>query len=100
LRDANSVIAVHVSNRSVELASVIAAEAEHFGLHTAFINAAGFTNASVPEGIISANQWILLSRSANVLSLPPITQASSPLQLRHGLHFWTDDRSNLLQILR
>lgn len=100
LRDENSVIAVHVSNRSVELASVIAAEAEYFHLHLAFINAAGFSNASVPEGIISANQWILLSHSAKVLSLPAIAEASNPLQLRHGLHFWTDDRNNLLQILR
>jgi len=84
----------------VELASVIAAEAEYFQLHTAFINAPGFSNASVPEGIISPNQWILLSRSPDVLSLPAIVQASQPLHPRHGLHFWTDDRSNLLQILR
>ena len=100
LRDQTSVIAIHVSNRSVDLASVIAAEAEYFQLHTAFINAPGFSNASVPDGIISPNQWILLSRSPDVLSLPAIVQASMPLHLRHGLHFWTDDRSNLLQILR
>jgi hypothetical protein len=100
LRDDDSVIAVHVSNRSVELPSVIAAEADHFHLHSVFINAAGFHNDTIPDGIISPNQWMLLSRSSRLLSLPAIAKASSPLNLRHGLHFWTDDSSNLLQILR
>jgi len=100
LRGDDSVIAVHVSNRSVELPSVIAAEAEHFHLYSAFINAAGFHNETIPDGIISPNQWMLLSRSPRALSVPAIAKASSPLNLRHGLHFWTDDRSNLLQILR
>jgi hypothetical protein len=100
LRDENSVIAVHITNRSVELASVVAAEAQHFGLNLVFVNAPGISNATLPDGIISANQWILLSRSTSVLSRPAIVSASSPLHLRHGLHFWTDDQSNLLQILR
>ncbi len=100
LRDENSVIAVHVTNRAVELASVVAAEAQHFHLSLAYVNAPGITSDKLPDGIISPNQWILLSRSKTVLSLPAIEKAGSPLHLRHGLHFWTDDQSNLLQILR
>jgi len=100
LRDENSVIAVHVSNRAVELASVVAAEAEYFHLHVAFINAPGFSSATVPAGIISPNQWILLSRGPNVLSLPAIAQATSPMHPSRGLHFWTDEQNDLLQILR
>lgn len=100
LRNENSVIAVHVTNRAVELASVVAAEAEHFGLNLLYVNAPGITNTTIPNGVISPNQWILLSRSKEVLSAPALVQASSPLKLRKGLHFWTDDKNNLLQILR
>jgi hypothetical protein len=100
LRDENSVIAIHITNRSVELASVVAAEAQHFHLNLTYINAPGITNATLPDGVIAANQWILLSRSNKVLSIPAIAQASTPLHLHHGLHFWTDEQNNLLQILR
>lgn len=100
LRDENSVIAVHVTNRAVELASVVAAEAQYFHLNLTYINAPGITSDNLPDGLISPNQWILLSRSKTVLSLPAIEKAANPLRLRHGMHFWTDDQNNLLQILR
>jgi len=100
LRDENSVIAVHITNRAVELASVVAAEAQHFGLNLLYVNAPGLTSKSLPDGVASPNQWILLSKSKEALSAPALVQASSPLRLRKGLHFWTDDQNNLLQILR
>jgi hypothetical protein len=100
LRDENSVIAVHVTNRAVELASVVAAEAQHFGLNLLYVNAPGLTNSTIPNGVISPNQWILLSRGKEALSAPALVQASSPLKLRKGLHYWTDDQNTLLQILR
>jgi hypothetical protein len=100
LRDENSVIAVHISNRSAELASVVAAEAARLHLNLVYVSAAGIENPMLPRGVIQPSQWILLARSDNVLSLPAIQNASSRLRLRHGLHLWTDDRSNLLEILR
>jgi hypothetical protein len=99
LRNENSVIAVHVSNRSVDLSSVVGAQAEHFNLHTAFVDGPGFSGPIVEE-LVAANWWILLSRNADILSVPEVARASSPLRPRHGFHLWTDDRSNLLQILR
>jgi hypothetical protein len=100
LRDERSVIAVHITNRAVELASVVAAEAQHFGLNLLYVNAPGVSNQQIPDEVISPNQWILLSRSKEALSAPALVQASKPLHLRKGLHFWTDDQNNLLQILR
>jgi len=78
---------------------VVAAEAAYFHLQTAFVNDSGFSSATTLR-VNRASQWILLSRSRNVLSLPAIAQASSPLHPKHGLHLWTDEESNLLQILR
>jgi spermidine synthase len=99
LRDEDSVIAVHVSNRSVDLASVVAKEAEYFHLYTAFVNAPGYQSAVVPSDLFLPSKWILLSRNSRVLSLPAISRASGPLPAKHAVPLWTDDYSNLLQIL-
>jgi hypothetical protein len=99
LRDEDSVIAVHVSNRNMDLSSVIAKEAEYFRLRTAFVDDPGFQNDLLPGGLILPSRWILLSRNSRVLSLPAISQASIPLPVRHPVPLWTDDHSNLLQIL-
>lgn len=99
LRDEDSVIAVHVSNRNMDLSSVIAKEAEYFHLRTEFVDDPGFQNDLLPGGLILPSRWILLSRNSRVLSLPAISQASIPLPVRHPVPLWTDDHSNLLQIL-
>jgi hypothetical protein len=100
LRGQDSVIAVHVSNRTMDLASVIAKEAEHFHLRAAYVIAPGNQNPRVPDGLFLTNHWILLSRTSRVLSLPAISQVSGPIPVRHDVPLWTDDHSNLLQILR
>jgi hypothetical protein len=100
LRGQDSIIAVHVSNRTMDLASVIAKEAEHFHLRAAYVIAPGNQNPMVPDGLFLTNHWILLSRTSRVLSLPAISQVSSPIPVGHVVPLWTDDHSNLLQILR
>lgn len=99
LRDEDSVIAVHVSNRTMDLPSVIAKEAEYFHLNASFVDAPGFHSHLVPDGLILDSRWILLSRNSRVLSLPAISKASSTVPVRHPVPLWTDDHSNLLQIL-
>lgn len=100
LRDENSVIVVHVSNRAVDLSSVLAQEAAYFHLRMAYIFAPGVTNTSLPQGLIEPNAWVILSRNSRLLSLPAITNAASPIPIRSGLPLWTDDYSNLLQVVR
>ena len=99
LRDEDSVIAVHISNRTMDLASVVAKEAEYFHLHTAFIYDPGYQGGLVPSDLFLPSRWILLSRNSRVLSLPAVSRVSGPIPVRHAVPLWTDDYSNLLQIL-
>jgi spermidine synthase len=100
LRNEDSVIAVHVSNRLIDLASVVAKEAEYFHLYAIFVDAPGLQSMQAPNGLISPSRWILLSRSPQILSLPAIAKASGPIPIRHAVPLWTDDHSNLLQVLQ
>lgn len=81
------VLALHVSNRYLDLTPVVAVLAQHFGLALAAINR-GDTQSELPS------EWLLLARSTD--ALPP--GAPRPAAARRAL--WTDDYSNLLHALR
>jgi hypothetical protein len=42
---------------------------------------------------------VLLAGDRSVLDLPLIAEASKPLPQRAGMRTWTDDYSNILQVL-
>ncbi len=91
LRDDDSILAVHVSNRHIRLQPVLAAAAREFG----FAAVEADTN---PAGhAASRSVWVLMSRCAAVLALPGIAEVAVPLT-DHGrnVSLWTDDRSSLL----
>jgi hypothetical protein len=95
IRQPNGVLAVHVTNTYLDLKPLLARVAEHFGLGYAWLHSEG-------DGRISAyNDWVLLSRDTEFLkSLPGMgPDASKELRL-HAVRLWTDDYSNLLQVLK
>ena len=47
----------------------------------------------------SASDWILLAEDRRVLDLEPIREATVPLPERAGARAWSDDYSNILQVL-
>ena len=47
----------------------------------------------------SSSDWILLSQDRRVLDLEPIRQATQPMPERPGARAWSDDYSNILQVL-
>ena len=81
------VLALHVSNRYLALAPVVAALAQHFGLALVTID-----RREPQSGLPS--EWLLLARTADVL--PP--GAPRPAARQRAL--WTDDYSNLLPAIR
>lgn len=91
LRDDDSILAFHASNRHIRLQPVLTAAAREFGLAAveADTNPAGHAN--------SRSVWVLMSRRAAVLARPGIAAAAVPLT-SHGrnVSLWTDDRSSLL----
>jgi spermidine synthase len=88
------IIAFHVTNRFLRLAPVVANIAAAQGLHTAYIRDENDNPA------LRNTDWILVSRSADVLAQAPLRQATTPLPAQAGLGVWTDDFNNLFDVLK
>jgi hypothetical protein len=100
-KDANGqpdgVIAVHVSNRYLDLEPVVAALAKKFNYTALEVHAPEGTDAGD-----TASDWVLLTRNERLLANSFLLNHSEPLQLEDGRKelMWTDQRSSLLEILK
>jgi len=93
LRDEHSVLAIHISNRSLDLVPVVARLAENFGLKMERVETAG-------DGLLVArSEWMLLSRDPGFFDRPQMRSAAQTIEARR-VQLWTDDYSNLAQLLR
>jgi SAM-dependent methyltransferase len=81
----DGVIAFHISNRHLNLAPVVAGLANHFGLHSIYINDDDAT-------------WALLARQP--ASLDGARPFASPDLVPQTPRLWTDDYASLLPILK
>jgi hypothetical protein len=90
LRD-DGAIAVHISNRHLDLEPVLAAAADHLGLHGLVGRGAGDTEGETPS------EWVVLA--ADPARLAPLRELGfeefGPKRVT-----WTDQRSSLLSVLR
>ena len=87
LHKATGILAIHITNTYLDLRPVAIAAAEHYGLHSVWIRASG-------DGRISSDSdWMLLSYGA-------LPKSSGDISAIRSVRLWTDDYSNLLQILR
>jgi spermidine synthase len=91
----DGLIAVHASNRNVDMAPVVADAAEVF--HLAARRAESYDAISNAEYCLRAT-WILVARDAASFDLPPFA-ALPPVAPRAGFSGWTDDRSSVLSLL-
>jgi hypothetical protein len=98
LRGPDSVIAVQISNKAVDLAPVVASLAKLYGMNGALIK------TDFNKGIILASDYILLTRG-NSLDAPEIQRARKPM-LRTDTNrgtakfdVWADDYSNVISLL-
>jgi hypothetical protein len=94
LRSNNSILALHVTNRSLDLSWEVALLARESHLSLVRIYRPWLRSFS------SKTDWILLSREAESLNTPQIKAAGSVVPWRPDLPVWTDDFSNLLSVLR
>ena len=94
----NGVLAINISNRSLDLEPVIGNLARLFALTAVVVHD---TEANELEGILPST-WILLSRDAEFAHRPLVEEAASPLAwsgTRDTL-LWTDDYTSLFPIIR
>ena len=94
----DGIVAFHVSNRFLDLIPVVARLASELKLHAVLVS-------DDPEDedktIRSRSDWVLVSRDARALAAPAIADAGAvPAEDRPDWRTWTDDYSNLIQILK
>jgi spermidine synthase len=94
LRSPDSVIALHISNLSLDLAPVVSGLAHRFNLRS--------TRVHHPEARAFSAQtdWVLLSPNFTRLEDPLIAAVDAPLDYDDTMPLWTDDYSNLLRVVR
>jgi spermidine synthase len=91
----DGIIATHISNRHLDLLPVFWQLAQHYGLSMARIEYPGDSNGGY------SSDWILLTRDPALLEIPAIQERELDLTgYTTGIKLWTDDYSNLFQILK
>jgi hypothetical protein len=92
--DEDGILAFHISNRHLDLEPVVARLAEAYDLAPVVIHG----GSQDWEG--SPATWVLLARDRALFDAPAIYQASSTLNGKSTVRLWTDDYSNLFQVIR
>ncbi len=92
----SGILAVHISNRYLDLKPVLVAEASSGGWHAVWMDDEA---KEEPEGVY-ASDWVLLSRDPQSLAGPKVKALAKPLESRRTVRRWTDDFSNLYRILK
>ncbi|HEY6929799.1 MAG TPA: ferrichrome ABC transporter permease [Thermoanaerobaculia bacterium] len=89
----DGILAIHISNRQLDLAPVVRALVDSLGRKAASVDIEG-------EGTTTwGSTWILVS-SESVLETPEIARASKDLSGARVIRPWTDDYSNLFQVIK
>jgi hypothetical protein len=91
----DGLIAAHITNLHLDLQPVFWQLAKHYALSMVRVNYKGDTKGGY------ASHWILLSRDPKLLAVPAIREQSVDLSgYSTSIRLWTDDYSNLVQILK
>jgi hypothetical protein len=88
-------LAVHISNKYLDLEPVVAAAAAWFDREAVMIS-----NSDDHQKGVYAASWILVGSRAGFLGQPQIEKAGTVLAPAKSGALWTDDYSSLLKILR
>jgi hypothetical protein len=91
----DGIIAAHITNLHLDLQPVFWQLAQYYGLNIVRINYPGDSNGGY------ASHWILLARDPALLDIPAIQERAVNLdEYSTNIKLWTDDYSNLFQILK
>ena len=90
----HGILAVHISNKYLNLAPVVAADARALGKKAVVVHDDGGS-----DDYVFVTTWILVSSDPAAFQ-DPMYKDAQLLELRTDLRLWTDDYSNLVQILK
>jgi spermidine synthase len=90
------ILAVHVSNRYLDLVPVVSRNARDFGKTPIDVD-----DQDEEQDYFSNSDWVLVSANPAIFHDPAFKSSSvGPARYRPNLRPWTDDYSNLFQILK
>ena len=90
----DGIVAFHVSNRFLNLVPVVARLAQEQGAHAVLVDEESDEDRTT-------STWVLVSRDKKALERPEIVEAgATDPETRDDWRTWTDDYSNLVQILK
>lgn len=89
------ILAVHISNKFLDLTPVVEAAARDLGMSWKIV-----VNQTDKEREVLASTWVLLSKNSQTLADAHFPETTFLGKERRILRPWTDDYSNLLRILK
>jgi hypothetical protein len=92
----DGVIAMHISNRFLDLQPVLANIAAAAGLSVRLIE----DDVDESRSRASSSEWVLLARDPRALAGGDIGTRGTELRTRPGIGVWTDDSNNLLRAMK
>ena len=91
----DGVMAINISNRYLNLGPVVAQAMTEMGWSGVTVDDEG-----EDQPYYSGNTWVVLARSPQFFDSPSFKGSSKMLKPKPGFREWTDDFSNLIQILK
>jgi spermidine synthase len=90
------ILAVHVSNRYLDLVPVVSRNAQYFGKAAVNVD-----DEDEEADYFSNSDWVVVAADASIFRDAAFKSSSvEPARIRWNLRPWTDDYSNLFQILK
>jgi len=89
------VLAVHISNRYLDLAPVVQQAARRLGLEVRQV-----VNDDDDDAGVYTSDWMLLSASPAPFEHEPLKSAAQKIEAEPRVRLWTDDYSDLVHILK
>ena len=89
----DGILVIHVTNRYLDLEPILREIAIHFGLKSGSIH-----QSAGP--LVKPSDWVVLARDNSVLGQAAFATRLKPLDSQRRVRLWTDDYSNLFQILK
>ena len=93
---ADGIIAVHISNRFLDLQPILANIAAATGLTARLVD----DEVSDSNSNASSSEWVLIARNARTLASGPIGERGQALRAQPDVGVWTDGYNNLLRVMK
>jgi SAM-dependent methyltransferase len=90
----DGVLAVHISNRYLNLAPVVQAAAENSGFQARLVN----NEDDDPNGVFQSD-YVLVTNRSHFFTHPLLEKQAQPIKLPAAFRLWTDDFSNIWQVV-